>query len=499
MIRKLKFKNATVFVLVVSLLLSLFAFSASAVTDNEYDFPNFTEADSMAFVEEQNIEIPINLQQSDYLSTFTRELIVKSYESPDTPFLFNYPPTQEYAENIREAVRAHIDFAAVSAVATTTATSLQYSKVMDSNGNWVVSGGDFDIKWLYYNCYAYSINRAEQPQYYSSGEYIQYQPGNMSGAGRFVKGTSIDELANIVCADLTSMGYSNISTFSTIPAIDSSQELICVRMLKDRDYHFMRYDLATDAWYHKPGNTAVLKYNYTPSNSYIWNNECSDSSGEVHPATFEYDSNIVFIKYSKNLINVGQHSTSREYIEPRKDVFCELNFGAAGHYDINLESTYSFKYEIYDEDFDVISSGTGASIDTCLTTSGVSKYYLRMNFVSYSQLHYVDVSVESHSHSYLASHTWLSYTQHRSTCCCGLSTIGPHVVASGAFAGGAQYATCLTCGGLATSGVTILSVADYPHTINGSYILPNGTIVLVPEDIEEYMNGALTFTTGEIK
>ena len=73
------------------------------------------------------------------------------------------------------------------------------------------------------------------------------------------------------------------------------------------------------------------------------------------------------------------------------------------------------------------------------------------------------------------------------------------MVASGAFAGGAQYATCLTCGGLATSGVTILSVADYPHTINGSYILPNGTIVLVPEDIEEYMNGALTFTTGEIK
>ena len=62
MIRKLKFKNATVLVLVVSLLLSLFAFSASAVTANEYDFLNFTEADSMAFVEEQNIEIPINLQ-----------------------------------------------------------------------------------------------------------------------------------------------------------------------------------------------------------------------------------------------------------------------------------------------------------------------------------------------------------------------------------------------------------------------------------------------------
>ena len=498
MIRKLKFKNATVLVLVVSLLLSLFAFSASAVTANEYDFLNFTETDSMAFVEEQNIEIPIKLQQSDYLSTFTKELIVKSCESPNTPFLFNYSPTQEYAENIREAVRAYIDFAAVPAVAATTATSLQYSKVMDSNGNWVVTAGSFDAKWYYYNCYAYSINRAEQPQYYSSGNYIQYQPGNMSGAGTFVNCTSIGELASIVCADLTSMGYSNISTSSTIPAIDSSQELICVRMLRDVDYHFMRYDLATDAWYHKPSNTAVLKYNYTPSNSYIWNNERS-VPGEVLPATFEYNSNIVFIKYSKNLINVGQHSTSREYIEPGKDVFCELNVGTAGHYDINLESTYSFKYEIYDEDFDVISSGTGTSIDTCLITSGVSKYYLRMNFVSYSQLYYVDVSIESHSHSYSASETWLSYTQHRSTCCCGSSTTGPHVVAPGSFAGGAQYATCLTCGGLATSGVTILSVADYPHTINGSYILPNGIIVLAPEDIEEYINGALTFITGEIE
>lgn len=55
------------------------------------------------------------------------------------------------------------------------------------------------------------------------------------------------------------------------------------------------------------------------------------------------------------------------------------------------------------------------------------------------------------------------------------------------------------CGGLATSGLTILSVADYPHTINGSYILPNGIIVLAPEDIEEYINGALTFITGEIE
>lgn len=498
MFSKWKLKNATVLILVVSLLFSLFAFPASAVTTNEYDFPNFTEADSMAFVEEHNIEIPINLQQSECLSAFTRELIIRSYESPNNPFFFNYLPTQEYAEDIREAVQLYIDISTIPSVAAVTATTLQYSKVMDSNGNWVTTGGYYDAKWFYYNCYAYSINRAEQPQYYPSYGYWQYQPGNMCGEGSFNDCISIDQLADIVCEDLTAMGFSNISTSSTIPTINSSQELICVRMTRNVDYHFMRYDLTTDAWYHKPSYTAVLKYNYTPSNNYIWNNEAS-YAGQVYPADIEYTSNIVFITYTKNQITVGPNSTSREYIESGKDVFCELNAMVAGHYDINLESAYSFEYEIYDEDFDVVSSGTGTSIDTCLITSGSSKYYLRMNFVSHSQLYYVDVSIESHSHSYSASHTWLSYTQHKSTCCCGVHTIGPHVVAAGSFTGGEQYATCLTCGGLATVGVTILSVTDLPHTINGSYILPNGTVVLVPADVEEYVNGTLIFRTGEIE
>ena len=165
MFSKWKLKNATVLILVVSLLFSLFAFPASAVTTNEYDFPNFTEADSMAFVEEHNIEIPINLQQSECLSAFTRELIIRSYESPNNPFFFNYLPTQEYAEDIREAVQLYIDISTIPSVAAVTATTLQYSKVMDSNGNWVTTGGYYDAKWFYYNCYAYSINRAEQPQY----------------------------------------------------------------------------------------------------------------------------------------------------------------------------------------------------------------------------------------------------------------------------------------------------------------------------------------------
>jgi len=40
-------------------------------------------------------------------------------------------------------------------------------------------------------------------------------------------------------------------------------------------------------------------------------------------------------------------------------------------------------------------------------------------------------------------------------------------------------------------------VADLPHTQNGNYILPNGTVVLVEEDIEAYMSGSLIFSNGE--
>ena len=39
---------------------------------------------------------------------------------------------------------------------------------------------------------------------------------------------------------------------------------------------------------------------------------------------------------------------------------------------------------------------------------------------------------------------------------------------------------------------------DNPHTENGSYILPNGIIVLAPEDEEAYLAGTLEFRTGEI-
>lgn len=478
-------------ILITILLISVFSLSATALPTENYDFPDFTEEDALTFVENHNIDIPIKLSRSNDLGEFTLSLILQSYYNPDIEFCFNYGETQRYAENIRDTVALYVNLATVPSVASTETYQLQYNKVMDADGNWVTSGGYFDTKWLYYNCYAYAINRAEQPQFYSSAPLMQYQPGNMSGAGRFGDCATINELAVLVKADLEAMGYSNISLSETIPTINSSQRLICVRM-SCGDYHFMYYDIETNAWYHKPGNTAVLRYNYVPSNSRIWYVESSTPNGESYTDDY-YDSDIIFIKYSKNQLNIATDTTARKTIQAGKDVFYELNFTSAGSYKIDLTSTYAVDYEVYDEDFNVIRSGTSTSNSFSLNVENAgTTYYLRMNFDSYTGSHYVDISIHKHSYTY----TWLSESQHRKTCTCSTTTAA-HVISQSA-SSTSEYGICMLCGGIAFRGVYEKdSIDELPHTENGSYILPNGVIVLADEDIEAYMNGTLTFHVGE--
>lgn len=408
-------KKSIYFVLVTVLLIGVVSSTNTAFAVERYDFPNFTEEDGLSFVNECGIEIPEKLSQSEYLSTFTLELILQSYSSPDDPFCFNYPDTQAYAENIREAVKTYMNTENTVATGFFSPT-LQYSTIMDENGNWVTSGGYYNTKWDNYNCYAYSINRAEQPQYYPSSPYVQYQPGDMGNQGNFKQCKTIDQLAVIVCNDLMAMGYSNISLSYLLPTVSSSQNLICVRMLQDVDYHFMRYDFDTDSWYHKPSLNAVLKYNYTPSNNYIWNNE-RVNRGRTYRATFQYNSDIIFITYDKNQINVNTDAATIN-IQAEKDVLYELNLANSGTYQIVLDSEYSVSYEIYNANFDVITSGNGLfNVFSINVNSG--KYYLRMNFESYERTNYVNVSVHTHLYTY----SWLSNSHHQFGCNCGLGTV----------------------------------------------------------------------------
>ena len=410
-------KKLILFVLVIVLSLNIIPFSA--VATETYDFANFTEEEGMAFLIDCNIDIPEEFILEDDLPSFTLGLILQAYHNPNQSFHFNYNVTQAYAEEIRLAVRSHMDLDAIPAIASETTYELQYNTVMNEDGEWVTSGGFYDPRWKNYNCYAYAINRAEYPCFtpYDLWPFIQYQPGAMSKAGTFGSTTTIDQLAVLVKNDLLAMGYDEVTISSTIPAIDDSQELICVRRASSYDYHFMHYDLDTNAWYHKPSYTAVLKYNYTPSNDLDWFLEYSYKGEEwIYVAESEYDwdryyGEIRFITYSKNQINVGSETTLRKIIQAGKDIFCEFNFTNAKHYNLDLESNYEFYFAIYNEEFDIISSGNSVAtydedlekyiyiIDTRFDTLE-GDCYLRINFNSSAVQDYVDISVEEADHLY---------------------------------------------------------------------------------------------------
>lgn len=91
-------------------------------------------------------------------------------------------------------------------------------------------------------------------------------------------------------------------------------------------------------------------------------------------------------------------------------------------------------------------------------------------------------------HNYDRNYVWLNYVNHSVECSCGDVISAGHAVRSGTN-------ICLLCGGRVNIGfVEIQSLPDDTYiTENGSYILPNGIIILVDMDIEEFLNGTLVF------
>ena len=496
---------------------------------------------------------------------------------------------------------------------------LTENTAININGEWSDTGEIYHSKWQAYNCYAYAIHFSD----------ADYTAGFMNGE-YYARGTAtVQEVAQIAKNDLETMGYSNVELHNDIPIIDETQELICVRKTtpesRDKDFHYMRYDLNTNSWYHKPGDSAILKYNGVPSDEIDWCNEWVDENGIWFSPDNVYSGKIIYITYSKNIINVGQNTSKS--IGAGKEILCEINVNTDDEYDLLLTSTYSTEYRLYNEDLDLLLEGSGASnIAQIELTPG--KYYLRINFETYSDsaasvnikitnihTHYYTYSYESrsasshkaycicgeyiaeahniqntncvncgyHKHSYDSSYESANETlhymycicgayaldyhnmvehectvcdysnhsfaytsidgsthsvtcdcginivenhdmqngtcadcgyhvhsyddhyvamndfQHYCYCSCGERTTAMHVISQvGAGAPGSSR-VCLICGRVMGSGGTLNGVyTDLPHTENGSYILPNGIIVLVPEDEEAFFNGTLEFRTGEV-
>ena len=176
------------------------------------------------------------------------------------------------------------------------------------------------------------------------------------------------------------------------------------------------------------------------------------------------------------------------------------------YYTINLPYTKSYNFsfnkdsgwvvQLFDSNFSLVEeinnifSSNGADV---LLDSGT--YYVRIKNLGTDDENFRLVISPNHTHDY-SEWTYYSSTQHVSCCSlCGETgtTYGAHATKQSLVVG--NKATCFICG-FAFSldngfGQIIHNVQKV--SVNGSYILPNGIIVLVDEDVEAYMNGTLVF------
>ena len=149
---------------------------------------------------------------------------------------------------------------------------------------------------------------------------------------------------------------------------------------------------------------------------------------------------------------------------------------------------------LYDED-----SGTAENFKFNYYLNEGQIIYLRVTGVNQytSGTFNMKISI-NHNHSY--TYYQHNSTSHKAICECGNESIQAHAVSAG---GTSRFKPCLLCGYIVDTGTTpgiIGPMSSIKYKTNaGSYILPNGIIVLVDEDIEAYLNGTLEFNDSSIE
>ncbi len=107
-------------------------------------------------------------------------------------------------------------------------------------------------------------------------------------------------------------------------------------------------------------------------------------------------------------------------------------------------------------------------------------------------------------HDYKNRFTYYNSTRHKAFCECGEYILRPHAVTKTWTSNGHTYGTCIECKQTIDLGSTIV-IGPTPMTVNTkysiiylpepdkSYIRKDGIIILREEDVEDYLNGNLTF------
>jgi len=135
-----------------------------------------------------------------------------------------------------------------------------------------------------------------------------------------------------------------------------------------------------------------------------------------------------------------------------------------------------------------------APFDSNVTQNYTKTYYT-------SALHKCVNNVVGLEYSFYEEHTLDTYVYldkytHRCSCACGTGAhTEAHTILASDIVDGSYYAPCMGCGYLLDlrddDYNTIASIMQV--SVNGSYILPSGIVVLVDEDVQAYLDGTLVF------
>lgn len=176
----------------------------------------------------------------------------------------------------------------------------------------------------------------------------------------------------------------------------------------------------------------------------------------------------------------------------------ELNVTNVGQYTITIQSDDVLSNRLYNANMNLVSMTSPASSTgtyTYAVSLSAGRYYLRAAYTDTTNSGTISITIEPHSHSY----DWWTYynsTTHIESCCCGLTRTATAVHSIRASEVVNNKANCMGCGYMLDLRYDVaVSIPDsvMKVSVNGSYILPSGIIVLVDEDVEAYLNGTLVF------
>ncbi|MCL2062464.1 MAG: leucine-rich repeat domain-containing protein [Firmicutes bacterium] len=259
-----------------------------------------TDRESVEFIVDNGIKIPDELAIEPDFGSYVKILIETVEANPYYTPAVSWDVAHNFVESVKELVNNH--YSRVEERSSQSPSPTRYTLsdnwVQNSSGQWVSSGGAWNSSWINYNCYAYGIQRTEYPPQYSTG--FQYQPGDFAGTGVFTNSISIYNLALIVKDDLEFLGNTVSVSLNQPTSLGTDEQLIAIRRTNNspHDYHFMRYNQADGWWYHKPGNTAILRYKHHPS-AQNWSNEYS-WYGTEDSGSIVYNSAVYYITFSQN-------------------------------------------------------------------------------------------------------------------------------------------------------------------------------------------------------